>query len=178
MTKWKQPSNGITAVIVPQAVLELFHDVYWVVASLPLCFSDRLCVSPSTSIAMLNWSSHLSSEGSRAISTAGRRRPVPFQPATPVTMSLCVRDSSAPTQVSPTPIPINPSTFLSLVFYNHTAVTLAVWMFKNSRHKKKSVYHFRQLCTFRAFSGFVICLFTFVAESYTKKKDTTLMSVH
>lgn len=106
MTKWKQPSNGITAVIVPQAVLELFHNIYWVVASLPLCFSERLCVSPSTSIAMLNWSSHLSSEGSRAIFTAGRRRPVPFQPATPVTMSLCVRDSSAPTQVSPTPIPI------------------------------------------------------------------------
>lgn len=29
------------AVIVPLAVLELFHHIYWEVVSLPLCFSDQ-----------------------------------------------------------------------------------------------------------------------------------------
>lgn len=76
MTKWKQFPNVIMAVTVP---------------SFPLCLSH--------SIATLNWSSRLSLGGRRAIFTAGRRRPARFHPATPVTTSQCVRDSSAPPQV-------------------------------------------------------------------------------
>lgn len=74
--QWKQFPNVIMAVTLPR---------------LPLCFSH--------SIATLNWSSRLSLGGSRAVSTAGRRRPAPFRPATPVTTSQCARGSCAPPQV-------------------------------------------------------------------------------
>lgn len=47
MTKWKQTPNGITAVIVPRAVLELLHSV---VQGLTICFSDHPCAAPSVSI--------------------------------------------------------------------------------------------------------------------------------
>lgn len=74
--QWKQFPNVIMAVTLPR---------------LPLCFSH--------SIATLNWSSRLSLGGSRAVSTAGRRRPAPFRPATPVTTSQCARGSCALPQV-------------------------------------------------------------------------------
>lgn len=76
MTKWREFPNVIMAATLPR---------------LPLCFSH--------SIATLNWSSRLSLGGSRAIFTAGRRRPAPFPPATPVTTCRCARASCAPPQV-------------------------------------------------------------------------------
>lgn len=64
------------------------------------------------SIATLNWSSRLSLGVSRAIFTAGRKRPARFRPATPAPASRCVRDSCAPPQVGYTWDPL-----LSLCLY-------------------------------------------------------------
>lgn len=79
---------------------------------------------------MPNWSSHHSSEGNRAIIMAGRRRPVPSPPATPVTTFLCARASFAPTQVSPTHISICSSLHTAdavSIFNCHKTVTPAAW---------------------------------------------------
>lgn len=85
----------------PGAVSRAFPYLYLVV-NLPVYVSDLLlvCLPQPFSIAMLSLISRLSSEGSRAIFLAGRRRSALFQPATPVKMFLCVRDFSAPKQVS------------------------------------------------------------------------------
>lgn len=104
MTKWKQPSNGITALIVPSGDSSTTFIERCRLSSVA-SLSDRLVsFSPvwkkKNSIATLNWSSQLSSGASHAISLAGRRRSVPSQAATPVTTSHCARASSAPTQVS------------------------------------------------------------------------------
>lgn len=107
MTKWKQPSNGIMALIVPSGDSSTTFIERCRLSSVT-SLSDRLVsFSPvwkkkpkKNSIATLNWSSHLSSGASHAISSAERRRSAPSQAATPVTTSHCARASSAPTQVS------------------------------------------------------------------------------
>lgn len=108
MTKWKQPFNGITAVMVPSGSFRALppHLLSGGVSS-PPWLSDRLMrFSPWNSIATLNWSSRLCSGASRAISTAGRRRRALCHPATPATTSPCARASSAPTQVPAAPLPL------------------------------------------------------------------------
>lgn len=103
MTKWKQPSNGITALIVPSGdsfTTFIERRCLSSVASL----SDRPVSFPtddkSYSIATLNWSSRLCLEASSAISLGRRSRSAPSRAATPVTACRCARASSAPTQVS------------------------------------------------------------------------------
>lgn len=102
MTKWKQPSNGITALIVPSgdsSTTFIEQCCRSSVASL----SDRsvsfLTDDKSHSIAMLNWSSRPCLGACHAISSARRSKSAPSQAATPVTTSRCAKASSAPTQV-------------------------------------------------------------------------------